>query len=155
MDLLKELREMKETIATELAEANQRIRKSGGDLNTADVDIIDKLTHTMKSLATTCAMLESEEGYSGYGSYYSGREEREGGSSREYRGGGSSREYRYDGMSGRNNRNSYGNSYANRYNRGYSRNGDIMEHLHMMIDEAPDESTRMEIKRLMDKLNNR
>ena len=152
MDLLKELREMKETIGNEIAEANQRIRQSGGDMNTGDVEIIDKLTHTMKSLATTCAMLEAEEGYSGgYGSYYSGREERDG-MSREYRDGGSSREYRDGGMSGRYSRN--GNSYAGRSNRGYSRNGDVMDHLRMIMDEAPDEQTRMDVKRLMDRMVN-
>jgi AraC-like DNA-binding protein len=75
MDMLKELREMKETIAHEIAEANQEIKKSGGDLNTGDIEMIDKLTHAMKSLVTTCAMLEAEDGYSGdyapMGPYYS------------------------------------------------------------------------------------
>ena len=135
MDIIKELREMKDTIANEIAEANQRIRKSGGDMNTADVDIIDKLTHSMKSLATTVAMLEAQEdGYSG--------------------------DYPYGGMYYRNNRNSYDSrgrdGMSNRYTRmGYSRNGDFMEHMHQMIDEAPDESTRMEIKKLMDKMDQR
>ena len=65
MNLLKELKELKDTIANEIAQANQEIRKSGGDLNTGDIEMIDKLTHTMKSLETTCAMLEAEEdGYS-------------------------------------------------------------------------------------------
>lgn len=144
MDMIKELGEMKETIANEIAEANKRIRQSGGDMNTADIEIIDKLTHSMKSLATTCAMLEAEEqGYSGYGgSYYSGRENRNG-SSREYRTGGSYGDY--SRRNSRENRNSYG----------YSRNGNMMDHLRVMIDEAPDEQTRMEIKMLMDKLSQR
>lgn len=135
MDLLKELQEMKDTIGNEIAEANQRIRQSGGDMNTADVDIIDKLTHSMKSLATTCAMLEAEErGYSG--NYY----DRDG-MSREYRDGGNRGGYtRNDG----------------RYNRnGYSRTGSMMEHLRAMLDDAPDEQTRMDVKRLMDKIGQR
>jgi hypothetical protein len=142
MDIIKELSEMKETIANEIAEANQRIRQSGGDLNAGDVEIIDKLTHSMKSLATTVAMLEAEEDgrYSnGWGPVYgdtrgtSGRERRTG--SGNY--GGYSRN---DG----------------RYYRGrYSRDDGMMDHLRAMMDEAPDESTRMEIKKLMDKMDQR
>ena len=139
MDVIKELCEMKETIANEIAEANQRIRQSGGDMNTGDVEIIDKLTHSMKSLATTVAMLEAEEdGYSGnsYGASYENRN-------------GSSREYRDGGTSGRYSRNE--SRYSRNY-RGYSRNGDMMDHLRMVMDEAPDENTRMEVKRLMDRI---
>ncbi len=152
MDVIKELGEMKDTIASEIAEANQRIRQSGGDMNTADIEIIDKLTHSMKSLVTACAMLEAEEeGYSGEGSYYSGR-----GSNRGY-----SREYRTGGDYSRENRagGEYGGNYSRRYSRenrnsyGYSRNnGNMMEHFRMMIDEAPDEQTRMELKQMMDKI---
>ena len=151
MDVIKDLKEMKETIAREIAEANDRIRKSGGDLNAGDVEIIDKLTHSMKSLATTVAMLEAEEGYSenwgpygyegGQGGGYSGRERRNGYSGN---GGGYSREYR--GRYSREGRNQYGR---------YSRDDGMMDHLRMMMDEAPDEQTRMEIKRLMDKMDQR
>ena len=142
MDLLKELKELKETISHEIAQANQEIRKSGGDLNTGDIEMIDKLTHTMKSLATTCAMLESEgysERYMPAGTYYDG-----------------SGRYGYgrDGYSG-----NYGGYTRNegRYNRdgrnGYSRK-DWNEHLRQMMDEAPDEATRMDIKKLMDRMAN-
>ena len=66
MELLKELKDLKETIANEIAQANKEIKKSGGDLNSGDIEMIDKLAHSMKSLVTTCAMLEAEEkGYSG------------------------------------------------------------------------------------------
>lgn len=145
MDVIKELNEMKDTVAGEIAEANRRIHQNGGNLNTADIEIIDKLTHSMKSLATTCAMLEAEEdGYSnGYMPYYPGR----------------------DGMTGysRDNRTggSYGGPYMRRYSRenknygGYSRNGEMMEHLRAMYDDAPDEQTRMEVRQLMDKYNQR
>lgn len=149
MDMIKELSEMKDTIANEIAEANRRIQQSGGNMNTADIEIIDKLTHSMKSLATTCAMLEAEEdGYSNNGSYYSGRENREGrnGYSREYRNGGGSYGGSYARRYSRENRNSYG---------GYSRNGEMMEHFRMMIDEAPDEQTRIELRQLMDKYSQR
>ena len=151
MDMIKELGEMKETIANEIAEANQRIRQSGGDLNAGDVEIIDKLAHSMKSLVSTCAMLEAEEdGYSGRGSYnyregraYAGRENRNG--------------YGYGGNYGnyaRENRGRYSRENREGRDGGYSRDG-MMEHFRMMMDEAPDEQTRMEIKRMMDQMGQR
>ena len=128
MDMLKELRELKETIAHEIAEANQEIRKSGGDLNTGDIEMIDKLTHSMKSLITACAMLEAEEdGYSG--DYYA----------------------RDDGAR-RNGRTGYSGTYMG-YNRKYSRGVEWNDRLRQMMDEAPDEQTRMDIKRMMDRAN--
>ncbi|MBQ1291585.1 MAG: hypothetical protein IIY28_09605, partial [Lachnospiraceae bacterium] len=74
MELIKELTELKDTIANEIAQANKEIKKAGGDLNSGDIEMIDKLTHSMKSLVTTCAMLEAEDdgGYSErYMPYYS------------------------------------------------------------------------------------
>ena len=121
----KELRELKETIAHEIAEANQEIRKSGGDLNTGDIEMIDKLTHSMKSLITACAMLEAEEdGYSG--DYYA--------------------------REGHNGRNGYSGTYGG-YNRKYSRGVEWNDRLRQMMDEAPDEQARMDIKRMMDRAN--
>ena len=139
MDMLKELREMKNTIGNEIAQANQEIKKSGGDLNSGDIEMIDKLAHSMKSLVTTCAMLEADDdGYSG-----------------EYP------QDRYIGRRGysRDNRNSgnYGGYSRNegRYIRnGYSRTGDWNDQLRQMMDEAPDEATRMDIKKLMDRMAN-
>ena len=64
-NIIDELYEMKESLAREIGEANKRIQQAGNKISTADLDIIDKLTHSMKSVATTCAMLEAEEeGYS-------------------------------------------------------------------------------------------
>ena len=145
MDIIKELREMKDTIAREIEEANQRIRQSGRDLNAGDVEIIDKLTHSMKSVATTIAMLEAEEDgrYSnGWGQVYGDYRETPG---RERRTG-------YSGNYG-----SYARNREGRYTRegrtgGYSRGMDWNEHLRQMMDEAPDEATRMDIKKLMDRM---
>ena len=157
MDMIREICEMKETIAHEIAEANKRIRNAGGQINTEDLDIIDKLAHSMKSLATTAAMMEAEEegGYSGahmppWPQYRDG-----GGYARENRGGyGYSRENRngYSGNGGGYSRNNY--SRENRIGYGYSRTGDMTEQLRQMMEEAPDEMTRMEIKKLMDRMEN-
>ena len=140
MDMIRELNELKGTISNEIAEANKEIKKAGGDLNSGDIEMIDKLTHAMKSLVTTCAMLEAEDegSYSGdYMPYYRNDARRAG---REIRtGGGNYGSYaRNEGRYGRN---------------GYSRN-DWNDHLRMMMDEAPDEQTRMDIKKLMDRMAN-
>ena len=144
MDMLKELCELKETVADKIAEANKKIRQAGGKMDASDVEIIDKLSHSMKSLVTTCAMLEAEEnGYSEdymptahypvYGTRYS-RDE-------------------YSGNHGGYSRNESRYSRENR-NHGYSRAGDMTEQLRQMMDDAPDDVTRMEIKKLMDRMVN-
>ena len=130
-NLIDELYEVKDAVGYEIGEANKRIKNAGGKISTADLDVIDKLAHSMKSLVTVCAMLEAEEdgGYSGdmmptYGGNYSGR--------------------------GR--RNGYGGERRNGYSgrMGYSRTGDMREQLRQMMEDAPDEQTRMEIRNLMD-----
>ena len=132
-NLIDELYEIKEAVGYEIGEANKRIKNAGGKISTADLDVIDKLAHSMKSLVTVCAMLEAEEdgGYSGdmmptYGGNYSGR--------------------------GR--RNNYGGERRNGYSgrMGYSRTGDMREQLRQMMEDAPDEQTRMEIRNLMDRM---
>ena len=149
MDLLKELYDMRETVGHKIAQANKKIKANGGDIANDDVDIVDKLSHSLKSLVTTCAMLEAEEdGYSGrtapmwnpgisYG--YMGRETRE--------------NYSRDG--GGNNGGYSRNRYSRENRNGYSRTGDMMDQLRQMMDEAPDETTRMEIRKLMDKMEQR
>lgn len=138
-NLTDELYEIKEAVGYEIGEANKRIKNAGGKISTADLDVIDKLTHSMKSLVTVCAMLEAEEedGYSGdmmpgYGGNYSGRGRRNG-----YGG------ERRNGYSGKNGYNRNG---------GYSRTGDTREQLRQMMEEAPDEQTRMEIRNLMERM---
>lgn len=59
---LRTLYDLCETISRELGEANEKIRKAGGKLSAGDVDYIDKLTHAMKSVKTTIAMMEAEDG---------------------------------------------------------------------------------------------
>lgn len=162
MDYEKELYELCEKIKEEIGEANEKIKKAGGKLSAGDVDYIDKLTHTLKSIKAVVAMMEDEEDdYSGRMSYARGGR---GGSYRggSYRGGSS-----YDdGMMG-------GGSYARgdnrgrgsnarrdsmgRYSRmdGYSRHGDSVELLREAMEEAPDDRTRMEIQRLIEKMEQR
>ena len=149
MDLLKEVYDLKETVGHKIAQANKKIKANGGDIANDDVEIIDKLTHSLKSLVTTCAMLEAEEddGYSGRymptwnpGVTY----RRDGGNSYDNR----------DGYSG--NRGGYSRNRYSRENRNeYSRTGEMSDQLRQMMEEAPDDMTRMEIKKLMDKMDQR
>jgi len=78
---LEVLHDLCDTISRELDEANDKIRKAGGKLSAGDVDYIDKLTHSLKSIKTTIAMMEAEDEEDGYsrgymprmGTYYDGR----------------------------------------------------------------------------------
>lgn len=105
---MKELHELKENLIDHLKDYGRK------ELNGSNLDVIDKLTHTIKNL---CKIIEDEDGYSG--NYY------------------------YDGS------------------RGYSRKRDSMgrysrdslaDKLRVLMDEAPDDHTRMEIKRLIEKM---
>lgn len=74
---LETLYDLCETISRELEDSNEKVRKAGGKLSPGDVEYLDKLTHILKSLKTTIAMMESEGedgGYSnrGYMPYYGG-----------------------------------------------------------------------------------
>ena len=155
MDLLKEVYDLKETVGHKIAQANKKIKANGGDIANDDVEIIDKLTHSLKSLVTTCAMLEAEEdddGYSGrympaynpgvhYG--YSRRDGMDNGYGGETR----------NGYSG--NHDGYSRKYSRETRNGYSRTGDMTDQLRQMMEEAPDEITRMEIKKLVDQMDKR
>ena len=145
MDLMKELYEAKETVGNEIGDLNKKIRNNGGKITGADVDMLDKLTHSMKSLATTCAMLEAEEeGYSGhympmpYGYSRNGNGYSRNGNDHSGNGGGYSRRY----------------SRESRDGYGYSGKGDMTDQLRQMMDEAPDDMTRREIQKLMERMEN-
>ncbi|MBP5311888.1 MAG: hypothetical protein J6112_03540 [Clostridia bacterium] len=141
-----ELYELKEMLMKELEEYG---RKS--DLSAGSLEIVDKLTHTIKNLCKIIEAYEEEE-YSGAyegGSYR--RSYRQGGN----QGGGSYREggsYR-QGVKGTGRYSRRGGS--SRYSRegGYSRHGeDMVMQLRELMEEAPDEQTRMEIQRLVQKM---
>lgn len=136
MDYINELHELCETISREIADANEKIRNAGGKLSSGDVDYVDKLTHTLKSIKATIAMMEDEDGYSGNypdmgGSY---RYSRDGGNS--FRGRGTYAK-----------RDSMG-----RYSGRYSRGGDLVNQLHDMMQDAPNEQIKREMQRLAESI---
>lgn len=127
---LDDLYDLCETVSHEIGEANEKIRAAGGKLSGADVDYIDKLTHTMKSIKTTIAMAEAEErdGESGYYPYMG-------------------RSYQRRDMRGR----------YSRDNRGYSRDDsrDSMIHeLREIMQDAPDEHTKKRFQSFIRELEN-
>ena len=130
---MNELYELKEMLMKELKEYGSK-----GELSAGTLDIVDKLTHTIKNLCKIIEEYEDAE-YSGNYPYmsYDGR---------SYRG------YR-DGMSGARGRMNASRDSMGRYSgeRGYSRTG-LADELRGLMADAPDERTRQEIQRLADKL---
>lgn len=140
MEKVEVLYDICEYLTEELKKANKELEKKGGEMSVGDLEVIDKLTHALKSTKTTIAMIESEEdGYSS--ANYGG-----GGSS--YRGSSYARgrrgNVRRDSM-GRYSRDSY-----TRGGRGYSRDDakdEMIEHLHEMEMSAGDDETRRMVGR--------
>lgn len=154
------LYELCETISMELDSCNEKIRQANGKLSPGDIDYLDKLTHTMKSLKAVIGMLEAQDsGYSGH--FWDGRYYFDGGNSME----GSSNRGSYEGASGRgsyeggSSNRSYGRGRnANRdrmgryAERGYSRadaEEDFRTEIEELMNKAPDEQSRKKLEKLM------
>ena len=165
------LYELCETINMELESCNEKIRHANGKLTGSDVEYLDELTHTLKSIKAVIAMLEAEDsGYSGHfwdGRYYfDGGTSMEGSSNRgsygngSYEGGGSSGRGSYEGGSSNG---SYGRGrgrganrdrmgrYAERYSRADA-NEDFKAELEELMNKAPDEQSRKKIEKLMQEM---
>lgn len=135
---MKKMEELKEMLCEEL----EKITKKG-ELSAGSLDVIDKLTHSIKSIDTIMAM--EDAGYSNEYSYNYSREDRymmDGGD----RGNSNARGRKRDSMG----RYSRDNSYRGSYNRGgYSRE-DEMESLkmdlHEMLEDAKSEDQRRMIR---------
>ena len=138
MDYTKDLHELCEVLSEQLTDMTRRIKKGG--MSSGDLDNVEKLTHSLKSIKGVIAMMEGEDGYSGYYPYMGGGSYTDGGNH-----GGS---YARGRMNAR--RDSMG-----RYSgeRGYSRN-DLADKLRELMEEAPDDRTRQEIRRLVEKMEN-
>lgn len=129
-----ELKHICEILENELANVNKKLDKSEGVLSGDDISYIDKLTHSIKSIKTTIAMMEAEDGgesgryMPGYGMYRN-----------SYNGGNSYRRGR-DSM-GR---------YTSR--RGYSYDDGMIEELRSLMESAPDERTKSEFRQFIAKM---
>ena len=71
MEHLKDLYELCEFLDADVKKINGQIRAAGGEINRDTLNYLDKLTHSLKSVKTTIAMIEeAENGYSERGTSY-------------------------------------------------------------------------------------
>lgn len=138
MDNYKEMHELCETLTGEVKEMNAKIRAAGGKMSPQDLENVDKLTHALKSIKATMAMDEEEEGYSEYYPM--------GGNSYRRNRDSMGRYSRYNGWTGA--------PGIPRYpNRNYSRN-DLVDKIRQLMDNAPDDRTRQDIQRMVERMEN-
>ena len=125
-----ELYQLKEMLCKELKEYGDK-----GELTAGTLDVVDKLAHAAKNLDKIIEAYE-DEGNSGYYPYAYDDGMNRGG--RSYNGG----SYR-------------GRSYARRRDSmgRYSRDG-LADKMRELMEDAPDDRTRQEIKRMVEKLEN-
>ena len=133
MDYLNDLHEMCDILSRELGEATEKIKHGGGKLSGSDLDYVDKLTHALKSIKTTIAMIEAEDN----GSY----------ASRPYYG---TYSHPYNSYAGR--RNARRDSMGRYSSRGYSRDTEMVAELRELMEGAPDESVKHDFQRLITKI---
>lgn len=134
------LYELCEVLMRELEEISEKIRKSDG-MSAGDLEMVDKLSHALKSIKTTIAMMEAED---------------EGGYSRDYM---PRRGMYYDERTGRSyargrsaKRNSMGR-YSREGGYSYADSMDaLIEEMRGMMHSLPEEKRR-KAERLMDELS--
>lgn len=140
-----DLEELCEKIMEEISEANKKLEKSGGMLTAGDVETLDKLTHTLKSIKTTLAMAEYDDSNDSYARGRSNRSNR----------GGSNRGGSYEGGSYARGRNARRDSRG-RYSRegGYSRDEAVDEIAEVIRDGMEDmpEELKKDAQRFLNKL---
>lgn len=134
---MKDLYELKEKLMDLLSEQSKK------GISSSNLDVVDKLTHTIKNL---CKIIEDmeESGGESYGMYGSYARSGQNGS---YRSGNYSRgEMSYADNRGR-------GSNARRDSMGrYSSAGDLVDELRDLMDSAPDQKTRSELDRFIRKM---
>ena len=128
MEIIKDLELLCDMISDKIAEKTRKIQSNG--MTDGDLDTIEKLTHSLASVKKIMAFMDDEE-YSGnypdsYRMAYRG----------SYRGG------------------SYKRDRMGRYSgeRGYSRN-DLADKMRDLMRDAPDDRTRQEMQRMIEKLD--
>ena len=136
------MHKLMEYVCDEMKELERKAEKDG-KLSMAEMQYLDTLAHTKKNLLKADEM--SEEGYSGmmYPRYY-GDDRMDG---RSYRDG---RSYADDRSYARNRRRDSMGRYSRR---GYSMAADdMMDELHELMEKAPDDMTKREFKKFIDKI---
>lgn len=153
---LETLHKLCEALMKELEDYSKKIEKSDG-MSAGDLEAVDKLTHALKSVKTTIAMMEADE--EGGNSFRGGNSNRfmpwYGGPSYEGGSGGRGGSSNRGGMSSAR-RGGRGNNPTGRNQ--YSRDGYSYaeEEFEMAIQEAlnaaPDEHVREKLQRILDEI---
>lgn len=140
-DVYNDLTDLCETVSREIKDANDKIRSAGGKISHGDLEYIDRLTHILKSIKTTKAMMDAE----GEGSYADNSYVHEGmnynGRGRSYMNGSYAR--------GRNARRDSMGRYASRaYDDG------MMEELRGLMEDAPNDKIKQEFRQFISRIEN-
>ena len=136
-NLYNDLEDLCEIVSDKIAEATGKI---GDNLTGGDVEYLDKLTHMLKSIKTTMAMMDAESGE------YSGNDRYSG-----YDGGNSGR--RYSGARGRSQRTGrYISRNSGRMTRRASGDDEMVSELRELMEDAPDDRTRQEFQKFIQKI---
>ena len=134
MDIMKDLETLCDVLSDKISEKTRKIKSNG--MSDGDLETVDKLTHSLASVKKIMAFMEDDEEYSGYD-----------GGMGSYRG-----SYRRSY-----NRGSYARKRdrMGRYSgeRGYSRN-DLADKMRELMEDAPDDRTRQEMMRMVEKIEN-
>ena len=125
---MNELYNLKTTLCEELEQYGAK-----GDLSAGDLDVVDKLAHAIKNLIKIIDACDEE---------YSG--EMGNRSNRSYRGSNSNRSYR-NYSNRRDSMGRYAGDYA-------SAAADMADQLRDLMEQAPDEKTRRDIERMVQKM---
>ena len=144
------MHKLMEYVCDEMEELERKASKDG-KLSMAEMQYLDTLAHTKKNLLKSDEM-SGEKGYSGmmYPRYY-GDDRMDGRSYRDERSYADDRSYG-DGRSYARGRNARRDSMG-RYSRGYSMAAeDMMDELRDLMEKAPDEMTKKEFRKFIDKI---
>ncbi|MBQ7737051.1 MAG: hypothetical protein IJT62_04375 [Oscillospiraceae bacterium] len=138
---------LKDMLCKELEEYGEQ-----GELTAGSLEIVDKLAHAVKNLDKVIWAKEEEMGGSFDGGSFDGGSYDDGSYRGSYRGGSYRGSYRGsydDGYSSRRGRNAMGRFTSRR---GYSRAEDMAQQLKNLADQAPDERTKQDLKRLAEQM---
>ena len=146
-----ELYELKDKLLQELEEYGSK------ELSAGTLDVVDKLSHAVKNLCKIIEMKEDEEEYSGAmmggmgGTSYARGGNRGGSRGGSYRGSYEGRGGSYARGRGSNAKRDSMGRYSSE--RGYSRDGmEMADQLRDLMDDAPNDAIRMDIERLLRKV---
>ena len=129
------LYDLKEMLCKELEDYGKK-----GELSAGTLDIVDKLTHTIKNLDKIIETYEESD--------YSSRSYNDG-MRMSYRNNSYDSDRSYARGRGANARRDSRGRYSSE---NYSRDADMIERLRDLMNEAPDDRTRQEIQRLVTKM---